>query len=139
MKNRIIRLNEQSLEKLVKKIIAEEGEGSSQKKTTMTKHPAYGVIDELGRNLEQLKTKFKDGIADAVSGTDGYHSEIDKFSIDFTNFIGKLEKLKEKINDHQVVDNARHKEMKEKQMQERKKMHYMAKEKARDNGRNYFY
>jgi len=136
---KVIRLNENDIERLVQKIIREEGEQKEEKKTTLTKHPAYSVIDDLGRKLENLKTEFKDGIANAVSGTDGYHSEIDKFSSDFTKFIGKLEDLKTKVNDYQVVDNARHKEMKEKQMQERKRMMYMAQEKGRNEGKNYSY
>ena len=140
---KIIKLNEQDLERLVKKVIAEE-ENSSQgkapeKKTTMTKHPAYGVIDKLGRNLESLKTEFKDGIANAVSGSDGYHSEIDTFSSDFTKFIGKLEDLKKKINDYQVIDNARHKEMKEKQKQQDKYQQHMRVREAGKNGKRYSY
>ena len=134
---KIIKLNEQDLERLVKKVIAEEE--SEGKKTTLTKHPAYNVIDTLGNKLEDLKKEFKDGIANAVSGSDGYHSEIDKFSSEFTKFIGKMEDLKKKINDYQVVDNKRHQEAKAKQMQERKKMMYMAKEKARNEGKNYSY
>jgi hypothetical protein len=135
---KIIKLNEQDLERLVKKVIAEE-ENSEGKKTTLTKHPAYNVIDTLGNKLEDLKKEFKDGIANAVSGSDGYHSEIDKFSSEFTKFIAKMEDLKKKINDYQVVDNKRHQEAKAKQMQERKKMMYMAKEKARNEGKNYSY
>lgn len=134
---KIIKLNEQDLERLVKKVIAEEE--SEGKKTTLTKHPAYNVIDTLGNKLEDLKKEFKDGIANAVSGSDGYHSEIDKFSSEFTKFIAKMEDLKKKINDYQVVDNKRHQEAKAKQMQERKKMMYMAKEKARNEGKNYSY
>jgi molecular chaperone DnaK (HSP70) len=123
---KVIRLNESDIEKLVQKIIREEGEKPKEKETTLTKHPAYSVIDALGKKLEDLKTEFKDGIANAVSGSDGYHSEIDKFSSDFTKFIGKLEDLKTKVNDYQVVDNKRHQEEKAKQMQERKRMMYMA-------------
>lgn len=136
---KVIRLNESDIERLVQKIIREEDEQKEEKKTTLTKHPAYSVIDNLGGKLEALKKEFKDGIANAVSGTDGYHSEIDKFSSDFTKFIGKLEDLKTKVNDYQVVDNARHKEMKEKKIQERKRMMYMAQEKARNEGKNYSY
>jgi hypothetical protein len=136
---KVIRLNESDIEKLVQKIIREEGEKPKEKETTLTKHPAYSVIDALGKKLEDLKTEFKDGIANAVSGSDGYHSEIDKFSSDFTKFIGKLEDLKTKVNDYQVVDNKRHQEEKAKQMQERKRMMYMAQEKAKKEGRNYSY
>jgi hypothetical protein len=139
MEKRIVRLSENDIEKLVKKIIVEEETQKSEKKTTLTKHPAYHVIDDLGRKLEDLKREFKDDIANAVSGADGYHSEIDKFSSDFTNFIGKLEKLKEKINDYQVTDNERHKAEKQRYMQDQKRMHYMRKEQAKNNGKNYSY
>lgn len=140
MKKRIVKLNESDLERLVQRVIKEEEEQSKEKKSaTLTKHPAYPVIDELGTRLEDLKRDFKDGIANAVSGSDGYHSEIDKFSSDFTNFIGKLEKLKEKINDYQEKDNARYNEEKKRQMKERKYQHYMRKEEAKNGGRNYSY
>ena len=140
MKKRIVKLNENDVEKLVKKIIREEEETQkAEKKTTLTKHPAYPVIDDLGTKLEDLKREFKDGIANAVSGADGYHSEIDKFSSDFTNFIGKLEKLKEKINDYQETDNARYSEEKKRRMQERKRQHNLRKDKAKNEGRPYSY
>ena len=140
MKKRIVKLNESDLERLVQRVIKEEEEQSKEKKSaTLTKHPAYPVIDELGTRLEDLKRDFKDGIANAVSGSDGYHSEIDKFSSDFTNFIGKLEKLKEKINDYQETDNKRYTEMKQKQMAERKRIHNERKKRAQEGGKNYSY
>lgn len=137
---KVIRLTENDIEKLVQKIIREEGEEKVEgKKTTLTKHPAYSVIDNLGTKLEDLKREFKDGIANAVSGSDGYHSEIDKFSGEFTKFIGKLEDLKKKVNDYQVVDNARHKERQEKLKQEEKRK--MVEKRYQDgmNGKPYSY
>ena len=139
MKKKVIRLNENDIEKLVKKVIQEEENEKAENKTTLTKHPAYSVIDDLGTRLEDLKRDFKQGIANSVSGSDGYHSEIDKFSSDFTNFIGKLEKLKEKINDYQETDNKRYTEMKQKQMAERKRIHNERKKRAQEGGKNYSY
>ena len=140
MKKRIVKLNENDIERLVKKIIVtEEGGNSDKPQATLTKHPSYSVIDSLGSDLEDLKRGFKDGIANSVSGSDGYHSDIDKFSSEFTNFIGKVEKLKQKINDYQVTDNKRHEAEKEQRMQEKKQMHNQRKNNAGRDGRNYSY
>jgi len=139
MKKRIVRLTESDLENLVKRVIKEEDEQKKEKKTTLTKHPAYPAIDKLERALEDLKMDFKDSIANAVSGEDGYHSEIDKFSEDFGKFITKVSNLKSKINDYQIAN-------KDKEMAEAKKrkeyQNYMRarkKEEARKNGSNYSY
>jgi hypothetical protein len=81
MKKKVIRLNEQDIENLVKKIIKEDDTMDStqpkekekeEKKTTVTRHPAYPAIDTLETELEQLKMSFKSDIANAVSGEDGY-------------------------------------------------------------------
>jgi hypothetical protein len=135
---KVIKLNEQDLEKLVKRVIAEE-EKTEAKKTTLTKHPAYPAIDKLERELENLKMEFKDSIANAVSGEDGYHSEIDKFSEDFGKFITKVSNLKSKINDYQIA--SKDKEMAEakKRKEQQQKYHNYMKEKARMEGRNYSY
>jgi hypothetical protein len=141
MKKRVVKLDENAIERLVKKVlIAEEEEGGNEKpKSTLTRHPAYPVIDDLGNNLEDLKRKFKNGIANAVSGSDGYHSDIDKFSSEFTNFIGKVEKLKQKINDYQTEDNDRHRNEQKKRKMQEKQMHNQRKDQAKDGGRNYSY
>jgi hypothetical protein len=102
MKKKIVKLNESQLEYLVKKVIKEEEKET--KTTTVTKHPAYSAVDRLERSLEDLKMEFKDSIANAVSGSDGYHSEIDKFSEDFGKFITKVSKMKSKINDYQIAN-----------------------------------
>lgn len=140
MKNKIVRLTESDLEKLVKKIIKEEeGEQSKEKRTTLTRHPAYPAIDDLERSLEDLKMKFKDSIANAVSGEDGYHSEIDKFSEDFGKFITKVSNLKSKINDYQIANKDKEMaEAKQRREKERQYQHYM-REKARNEGKNYSY
>jgi hypothetical protein len=139
MKKRIVKLTESDLERLVKRVIKEEEGESIGKKTTLTKNPAYNIIDKLEDSLEGLKREFKTNIANAVSGEDGYHSEIDKFSSEFTNFIGKLEKLKQKINDHQVSGKEKEKVDNQKRMEERKKYQQYMKDKAMKSGRNYSY
>lgn len=138
MKKRIVKLNESDLEQLVKRIIKEE-EGTKEKKTTLTKHPAYSAIDKLERALEDLKMDFKDTIANEVSGEDGYHSEIDKFSEDFGKFITKVSNLKSKINDYQIANKDKEMaEAKKRKEQQRQYQHHM-RERARMEGRNYSY
>lgn len=149
MKKKVIRLNEQDIENLVKKIIKEddtmdstqpkEREPKEVKKTTVTTHAAYAPIDRLETQLEQLKMEFKNDIANAVSGVDGYHSEIDKFSEDFGKFITKVSNLKSKINDYQIET----KETRAKQ-REAKRVAYMSqhndrKHNASQKGQNYSY
>lgn len=136
MKNRIVKLNEFDLERLVKKIIKEE---ENENKPTITRHPAYPIIDTLESTLDTLKTNFKRDIANKVSGEDGYHSEIDKFVSDFNKFIGKVSDLKGKINDYEIQTKGEKARKKEKMMQEKKKMHHQRVEKARREGKNYSY
>lgn len=134
---KVIKINESQLEELVKKVIKEEEKET--KKTTVTKHPAYSAVDRLERALEDLKMDFKNTIANEVSGEDGYHSEIDKFSEDFGKFITKVSKMKSKINDYQIAN--KDKEMAEaKKLREKKRQyqHHM-RERARKEGRNYSY
>ncbi|MDB4326342.1 hypothetical protein N9966_00855 [bacterium] len=137
MKKKIVRLTESDLEKLVKKVIKEEEKET--KKTTVTKHPAYSAVDKLERALEDLKMEFKDSIANAVSGSDGYHSEIDKFSEDFGKFITKVSKMKSKINDYQIANKDKEvAEAKKRKEKQRQYQHHM-REKARMEGNNYSY
>jgi hypothetical protein len=139
MKKRIVRLTESDLENLVKRVIKEEDEQKKEKKTTLTKHPAYPAIDKLERALEDLKMDFKDTIANEVSGEDGYHSEIDKFSEDFGKFITKVSNLKSKINDYQIANKDKEMaEAKKRKEQQRKYQNHM-RERARMEGRNYSY
>ena len=135
MKKKVIKLNENDIENLVKKIIKEEDK--KEKVTTLTRHPAYPIIDDLEMTLDELKTGFKRDIANSVSGTDGYHSEIDTFVSNFNKFIGKVSDLKGKINDHQIA--AKKKKQSDVQMQERKKAHWGRKEQARNEGNKYSY
>ena len=104
MSKKVIKLDESKIEYLVNKIIKEEENVNNtnntpttekkEKVTTLTRHPAYPIIDRLESDLDSLKTQFKSEIANKVSGEDGYHSEIDKFNSDFNKFIGKVSDLK---------------------------------------------
>ena len=114
-------------------------ETKKEKITTLTRHPAYPAIDRLETELEKLKMDFKESIANAVSGSDGYHSEIDKFSEDFGKFITKVSKMKSKINDHQIANKDKEvAEAKKRKEKQREYEHHM-REKARTEGRNYSY
>ena len=139
MKKRIIKLTESDLENLVKKVIKEEETQKKENKSTLTRHPAYPAIDHLETELEKLKMDFKNSIANAVSGEDGYHSEIDKFSEDFGKFITKVSNLKSKINDYQIANKDKEMaESKKRKQQQRQYQQYM-KDKAMKDGRNYSY
>lgn len=147
MEKKIIHLTENDIEKLVKKIVKEEqqvntqpkGDKKEEKKTTITRHPAYPIIDKLERHLDDLKAEFKRDIANKVSGEDGYHSEIDKFTSDFNKFIGKVSDLKGKINDFEIST----KDSKKKEYEQRKAsfmaQHNQRKQQASQNGKNYSY
>ena len=147
MKKKVIRLNEQDIENLVKKIIKEDDtmdstqpkEKKEEKQTTMTRHAAYPAIDRLETELERLKMEFKDSIANAVSGTDGYHSEIDKFSEDFGKFITKVSNLKSKINQYQLDTKEERKRAAEQRRASYMAGHNDRKNRAREEGRNYSY
>jgi len=148
MGKNIVRLKESDLEKLIQKIIKEDNQPNTQprdgkpkeeKKTTITRHPAYPIIDKLERHLDDLKAEFKRDIANKVSGEDGYHSEIDKFTSDFNKFIGKVSDLKGKINDYEIST----KDSKKKEYEQRKAsfmaQHNQRKQQASQNGKNYSY
>jgi hypothetical protein len=146
MKKRIVRLNENDIENLVKKILKEDDTMDStqpkEKKkdtTTMTRHAAYPAIDRLETELEQLKMEFKDSIANAVSGTDGYHSEIDKFSEDFGKFITKVSNLKSKINQYQLDTKEQRKKQEEARKASYMAQHNQRKHRASQEGKNYSY
>jgi hypothetical protein len=146
MKKRIVRLNENDIENLVKKILKEDDTMDStqpkekkQNTTTMTRHAAYPAIDRLETELERLKMEFKDSIANAVSGTDGYHSEIDKFSEDFGKFITKVSNLKSKINQYQLDTKEERKRAAEQRKASYMAQHNDRKHRASQQGRNYSY
>lgn len=140
--SKIIKLNEDSIEKLVRRIIKEEEQEQKdvkEKSSTLTRHPAYPAIDRLETELEKLKMEFKESVANTVSGADGYHSEIDKFSEDFGKFINKVSQLKRKINEYKIESKKKEVTEREKYMQEKKKMKYQKRENAYRKGDRYSY
>ena len=147
MKKRIIKLNENDIESLVRKIIREEDNSTQPKErnhnndnnSTMTRHSAYPAIDRLETELEKLKMEFKDSIANAVSGMDGYHSEIDKFSEDFGKFITKVSNLKSKINKYQLDTKEQRRRAAEQRKASYMAQHNDRKNKASKQGKNYSY
>jgi hypothetical protein len=132
MTKKVIRLTEGDIENIVKKIISEN-------KSTVTHHPAYPIIDELEGNLDHLKMRFKKDIANSVSGEDGYHSEIDKFSEDFNKFINKVSQLKRKINDYEIQTVEKRRAEKQKQQENEKNLRRVKQEEALKGGKNYSY
>jgi len=112
-------------------------EAKKEKTTTLTRHPAYPAIDKLETELEKLKMNFKESIANAVSGSDGYHSEIDKFSEDFGKFITKVSNLKSKINDYQIANKDKEAAEAKKRKEYQNYMNDIKKEEARKNGSFY--
>jgi len=154
MKKKVIRLNEEDVEKLVRKIIKEEDdtmassdstqpkddkEKKEKEKNTITRHPAYPVIDDLESHLDTLKADFKRDIANKVSGGDGYHSEIDKFSEDFGKFIVKVSNLKGKINDYEIESKDSKRQAYEQRKTSYMNQHNDRKNSASRDGRNYSY
>tara|TARA_R110000772_G_scaffold25456_5_gene66373 strand:- start:939 stop:1364 length:426 start_codon:yes stop_codon:yes gene_type:complete len=141
MRTRDKRKNMIEANKMVLGLIKEEEavEAKKEKTTTLTKHPAYSAIDRLENELEKLKMSFKESIANAVSGSDGYHSEIDKFSEDFGKFITKVSNLKSKINDYQIANKDKEiAEAKKREEEKRQYQHHMRDE-AGKRGENYAY
>ena len=141
MRTRDKRKNMIEANKMVLGLIKEEEavEAKKEKTTTLTKHPAYSAIDRLESELEKLKMSFKESIANAVSGSDGYHSEIDKFSEDFGKFITKVSNLKSKINDYQIANKDKEiAEAKKREEEKRQYQHHMRDE-AGKRGENYAY
>jgi dsDNA-specific endonuclease/ATPase MutS2 len=132
MQKKIIRITEGDIENLVKKILKEE-------KSTVTHHPAYPIIDDLESTLDHLKMKFKKDIANSVSGEDGYHSDIDKFSEEFNKFINKVSQLKRKINDYEIQSVEKRKMENQKRMEEIKSQKRIKREEALKGGKNYSY
>jgi hypothetical protein len=144
--SRVIKLNEDSIERLVRRIIKEEGEQESQeqqdvkeKSSTLTRHPAYPAIDRLENDLMDLKKRFNNEVDNAVSGEDGFHSEIGAFGKKFQDFITKVTDLKTKVNEYKIEAKKKEVSERERFMQEKRKMEYQKREQAYKNGDKYSY
>lgn len=138
-KPKVVRLNENDIEKLVKKILNEEGEQPNQPKEKSlvllkTNNGELSTVDEIVRAIQQAKMAFEDLCNSKLTGKDGYSKEIDGIVNDFTKLEDKVRKSKETIGtfvqQKSKQDNMTY--MKQKQMD------YMRKRKeAEEKGRYY--
>ena len=138
---KVIRLNENDIEKLVKKIIREE---DSQPKPTQpkkeeevikqTNNGALSAIDTLIKAVSDAKDGYTELCNSKITGSNGHLDSIDGLATKFTSLISSLEKSKEKIANIVV---QRTKQAQTDNMRQRK-MDYMANQKnARQSGRYY--
>ena len=142
--SKVIRLNENDIEKLVKKIIKEE-EGGNNKPEQKQEKPVsllrtnngeLSTIDEIVRVIQQAKMAFEDLCNSKLTGQDGYSKEIDGIVNDFTKLEDKVRKSKETVGKF-VQQKGREDHMRH---QKQKQMDYMKKRKdAENNGNLYSY
>jgi len=148
---KVIRLNENDIEKLVKKIIREdEGQQAPQtepqkvqkkkeEKQPNVKQVGDGVlpgIDNIIRTIQDAKREYEDLCNTKLTGTDGYSKEIDGIVNDFSKLEDKVRKSKEIISNHMVRQREVKKVdyMKHRQSEMRNK-----RREAEDNGSIYAY
>jgi len=140
---KVVRLNENDIEKLVKKII-KEGEDQMQpnvpKEKSLvllkTNNGELSTVDEIVRAIQQAKMAFEDLCNSKLTGKDGYSKEIDGIVNDFTKLEDKVRKSKETIGtfvqQKSKQDNMAY--MKQKQMD-----HMRKRKEAYMSGKNYSY
>jgi len=143
---KVIKLNENDIENLVKKILKEEDTQSQQpqKKEKEEKLPKVqqvgdGVlpgIDNIVRTIQDAKREYEDLCNAKLTGNDGYSKEIDGIVNDFSKLEDKVRKSKEIITNHLVrqrnvkkVDHMKHREAD--RVNKRRE--------AEKNGKPYFY
>jgi len=136
---KVIRLNENDIEKLVKKIIREEDNQPTQPKKEeevikQTNNGALSAIDTLIKAVSDAKDGYTELCNSKITGSNGHLDSIDGLATKFTSLISSLEKSKEKIANIVV---QRTKQAQTDNMRQRK-MDYMAnRENARQSGRYY--
>lgn len=136
---KVIRLNENDIEKLVKKIIREEDNQPTQPKKEeevikQTNNGALSAIDSLIKAVSDAKDGYTELCNSKITGSNGHLDSIDGLATKFTSLISSLEKSKEKIANIVV---QRTKQAQTDNMK-RRKMGYMAnQENARRSGRYY--
>jgi hypothetical protein len=136
---KIIRLKENDIEKLVKKIIKENDEQiqEPQEKSLVllkTNNGELSTIDGIITAIKQAKDAFEDLVNSKLTGRDGYTKEIDGIVNDFTKLEDKVRKSKETVSKFVQQKNKQDKMDHMKQ----RKMDYMAnQERARKEGRYY--
>jgi len=138
---KVIKISENDIENLVKKILKEEGEEQPQKQEKKvslmrTNNGELSTIDDIVRKIQQVKMSFEDLCNSKLTGQDGYSKEIDGIVNDFTKLEDKVRKSKETVGrllqQKSKEDHMRH--------QKQKQMDYMRKRKSDENtGRMYSY
>lgn len=115
---KVVRLNENDIEKLVRKIMKEDdGQQAPQQtapekaqkekaeKQPNVKQVGYGIlpgIDDTIRKIQDAKRDFEDLCNSKLTGAEGYSKEIDGIVNDFTKLEDKVRKSKEIISNHIV-------------------------------------
>lgn len=122
MKKKIIRLNENQVEKLVNRILVEQNGSITDK------------LDDVIKAIRTLQSEYEQ-FADSITGV-GYMDDIDGISKDINKLESKLLDVKSKTHE---LRRKKESQTKEKQMAERKKQHYDGVKKAGKEGRNYSY
>ena len=101
---KVIRLNENDIENLVKKIIKEEDEQQPQptKEKSLvllkTNNGELSTMDGIISVIKQAKDAFEDLVNSKLTGSDGYTKEIDGIVNDFTKLEDKVRKSKETVS-----------------------------------------
>lgn len=101
---KVIRLNENDIEKLVKKIIKEEDEQQPQqaKEKSLvllkTNNGELSTMDGIIKAIKTAKDAFEDLVNGKLTGSDGYTKEIDGIVNDFTKLEDKVRKSKEVVS-----------------------------------------
>ena len=138
---KVVRLNENDIENLVKKIIKED-EGqmkpSEPKEKSLvllkTNNGELSTVDEIVRAIQHAKIAFEDLCNSKLTGKDGYSKEIDGIVNDFTKLEDKVRKSKETIGKF-VQQKSKQDHM---SYMKQKQMDYMKKRKeAETKGRYY--
>jgi len=136
---KVIRLNENDIEKLVKKIIREEDNQPTQPKKEeevikQTNNGALSAIDTLIKAVSDAKDGYTELCNSKITGSNGHLDSIDGLATKFTSLISSLEKSKEKIANIVV---QRTKQAQTDNMRQRKMDYTANRENARQSGRYY--
>lgn len=115
---KVVRLNENDIENLVKKILREDdGQQAPQQtapekaqkekaeKQPNVKNVGSGIlpgIDNIIRTIQDAKRDYEDLCNSKLTGAEGYSKEIDGIVNDFTKLEDKVRKSKEIISNHIV-------------------------------------
>lgn len=140
---KVIKINENDIENLVKKILREDGEGTPPQKQEKVEKPIslvklnrgeLSTIDDIIRTVQQAKMAFEDLCNSKLTGNDGYSKEIDGIVNDFTKLEDKVRKSKETVSNFMVQNRERNKVD---HMRQRNTDYMKKREDAEKNGRYY--